>query len=349
MKSWKFGVVGAGVIGDFHCRAINDAAKGELDAICDIDINRAKALADKYGGKAFGSYQEMLADRRIDIMTVGTPSGLHAEPAIEAAKAGVHVLCEKPIDITLERIDAMLSAHDKAGTKLGCIFQGRFAESLKPMHDAVEQGRFGTITYAGIYVPWWRTEEYYQNNWHGTWKLDGGGAMMNQAIHMVDMLCNIMPPVESVQAYTNSIGHPQIETEDTAVAVVRFTTGALGVIYGTTSSYPGSARRFELFGTKGSIVYTEGGYSVFDFADKRDEDKKVMAKYGKVKSESGYSDPAAFTPEYHTKCINAFVESIEGGKEFMINGPEARKSVELILAMYQAAKQQKPVILATVS
>ena len=190
--------------------------------------------------KAFASYDEMLKVKEIDIVTIATPSGLHAEPVIAAAKAGKHVICEKPLDVTLERIDSMIAAHKRAGTLLAGVFQNRFTDAMVPLRQAIKAGRFGTITYAGVYVPWWRTDEYYKDSWHGTWKLDGGGALMNQSIHMVDMLCDLMPPVESVQAYTNKLGHPQIEAEDTAVAVVKFISGALGIIYGTSAFVSGA-------------------------------------------------------------------------------------------------------------
>jgi len=230
MSTWNFGVVGSGLIADFHARAIGDLDNAKFVGCCDKIPERAAALAEKYDAKAFDTYQDMMASDDIDVVTIATPSGFHLEPAVAAAEAGKHVICEKPVEITLDRIDAMIAAHEKAGTRLGGIFPYRFNDSQKVLREAINSGRFGTISYAGIYVPWWRTNEYYKDSWHGTWKLDGGGAMMNQSIHMVDMLCDIMPPIESLQAYTGAIGH-DIETEDTAVAALKYANGALGVIY----------------------------------------------------------------------------------------------------------------------
>jgi len=201
------------------------------------------------------------------------------------------------------------------------------------------------ITYAGIYVPWWRTDEYYKDSWHGTWKLDGGGALMNQSIHMVDMLCDVMPRIESLQAFVGTVGHPQIEAEDTAVAVLRYTNGALGIIYGTTSSYPGQFRRFEITGTKGTVVQLEDSFTVWQFADEKAEDEQIRKKFGQIAGGGGVSDPAAITHENHTRNFKAFIDALESGEDFWISGAEARKAVEVILAIYKSAKEQKPVSL----
>jgi len=342
MKTWNFGVVGAGLIADFHARAIGDIPNAKFVACCDNVVDRATALAGKYGARAFGSYEEMLQSDDIDIVTIATPSGVHMEPTIAAARAGKHVICEKPLEITLERIDAMTEAHEKAGTRLGGIFPYRFNDLMVPLRDAIQSGRFGTITYAGIYVPWWRTDEYYKDSWHGTWKLDGGGALMNQSIHMIDMLCDLMPPIESVQAYTAALGH-EIEAEDTAAAVLRYTNGALGIIYGTTASYPGQYRRFEITGTKGTAINVENSITLWQFADERPEDKDIRERFLKIEGGGGVADPAAISYKNHTRNFKAFLEALEKGEDFWIDGPEARKAVEVIRAIYQSAKEGRPV------
>ena len=346
MKTWNFGIVGAGLIADFHARAIGDIPNAKLTACCDNIPEKAKALADKYGVTAFGSYEEMVASDDVDIVTIATPSGFHMEPAIAAAEAGKHVICEKPMDITLERIDAMIAAHKKNNTKLGGIFPYRFNEGMGPLREAINSGRFGTITYASIYVPWWRTDKYYKDSWHGTWKLDGGGALMNQSIHMVDMLCDLMPPIESLQAFTGKLGHPQIETEDTATAVLRYSNGALGVIYGTTASFPGQFRRFEITGTKGTVIMVENSFTVWQFADETSEDDEVRTKFGEIAGGGGVSDPAAISYQNHTHNFKAFLDALESGEDFWIDGAEARKAVEVILAIYKSAKEQKLVKLS---
>jgi len=346
MKTWNFGIVGAGLIADFHARAIGDIPNAGLTGFCDTVPDKARKLAQKYSCRAYNDTAEMMADDSIDLVTIATPSGVHMEPAVAAAQAGKHVICEKPLDISLERIDAMIEAHNKAGTKLGGVFQNRFSDAITPLRQAIQAERFGKITYAGVYVPWWRTDEYYDSSWHGTWKMDGGGALMNQAIHMIDMMCDLMPPVESVQAFMGSLGH-QIETEDTAVAVLRFVGGALGVIYGTTASCPGQLKRFEITGTKGTVVYLEDSFSVWQFAEQLPQDEQIRRRFGQVGQEgAGVADPAAISYQNHTKNFQAFLDALENKNNFPISGTEARKSVELVLAVYQAAREQKIVKLS---
>ncbi|MEJ2647128.1 MAG: Gfo/Idh/MocA family oxidoreductase [Sedimentisphaerales bacterium] len=337
MKTWNFGIIGAGLIADFHAKAINDIPNTRLVGCCDKIREKAQKLADNYGIRVFDNYQEMLKSDDIDIVTIATPSGFHAEPVIEAAQAGKHVLCEKPLDITLERIDSMIEAHEKAGTYLGGIFPYRFNDYVTVLREAINTGRFGTITYAGVYVPWWRTDGYYKDSWHGTWNLDGGGALMNQSIHMIDMLCDLMPHVDSVKALAGTLGH-KIETEDTAAAVLRFEGGALGIVYGTTASFPGQFRRFEITGTKGTVINVENTITVWQFADEKPQDKEILAKFGKIEGGGGVSDPAAITHENHTRNFKAFLDALETNTKFMIDGREARKAVELILAIYKSAQ-----------
>ena len=338
MTTWNFGIVGAGLIADFHARAIGDIENARFVACCDTNVVRAEALAKKYGGAAYGSYEQMLKSDDVNVVTIATPSGLHMEPTVAAAEAGRHVICEKPLEVTLERIDAMIEAHEKAGTRLGGIFPYRFNNLMVPLRDAIDSGRFGTITYAGIYVPWWRTDEYYEDSWHGTWKLDGGGALMNQSIHMVDMLCDLLGPIESVQAFTAALAH-DIEAEDTAAAALRYANGALGIIYGTTASYPGQYRRFEITGTKGTAINVENSITLWEFADRRPEDKDIRRQFMKIEGGGGVADPAAITHENHTRNFKAFLDAMDQGEDFWIDGAEARKAVEVILAIYQSARE----------
>lgn len=340
MKTWNFGVVGAGVIAGFHAAAINEIKNAKLLGFFDNISERANNLAGKYSSKVYKNYDQMLSDPEIDVITIATPTGAHADLTIAAAKAGKHVICEKPLEVTLQRIDSIIEAHKKAGTLLGCVFQNHFTDAMKPLRNAIAQGRFGRITYAGVYVPWWRSDEYYKDSWHGTWKLDGGGALMNQSIHMIDMLCDLMPPVESVQAFTATLAH-KIETEDTAAVILRFTNNALGIIYGATSSYPGQFKRFEITGTKGTVIYTEEIFTVWQFADEQPQDQEIRERFGTVKNVGAVADHTAISHENHKRNFKAYLEALESGKEFELNGYEGRKAVELILAIYQSAREQK--------
>lgn len=341
MKSWNFGIIGAGVIADFHARAVNDIPQAKLVGFCDGGSGRARKLADKYSCRAFADYKEMVQSDEIDIVTIGTPSGFHLEPSVAAAEAGKHVICEKPLEVTLERVDAMIEAHRKAGTALGGVFQNRFNDAIAPLKQAIDSGRFGVITYAGVYVPWWRSNEYYEDSWHGMWKLDGGGALINQSIHMVDLLCYLMAPVEAVQAFTEKLGHPQIESEDTSVAVLRFGNGALGIIYGTTASYPGQLKRLEITGTEGTVVYLEDSFTVWQFADEQAEDEQIRRQFGQSKGTGGASGPAAISYQGHCRNFQAFIDALDSGSDFCIDGAEARKAVEVVLTIYKSAKEQR--------
>jgi len=341
MKIWNFGIIGAGLIADFHARAINSLPNANLAGICGTNQQKVNALAKKYNCRAYMDYEELLKSTDIDIVTIATPSGAHMEPSVMAAIHGKHVICEKPLDISLERIDRMIDAHEKAGTKLGGIFNYRYNNSLSHIKKAVDDGRFGTITCASVYVPWWRPESYYSGSWHGTKKLDGGGALMNQGIHMIDILQHLMGPVESLQAYTATLAH-NIEVEDTAVCILRFKRGPLGMIYGTTASFPGQFRRLEITGTKGTVIQVENSFRVWQFSEPQDVDKEIVSESGIIEGGGGVSDPAAIPFEPHAKNISAFISSVGTGKPFEIDGREARKAVEIILAVYKSASEKKP-------
>lgn len=340
MKHWNFGIIGAGLIADFHAKAIQSLANARLTGISGSNKEKVRALAEKYNCRGFTSDEELLRSGEVDIVTIATPSGSHMEPTVAAARNGKHVLCEKPLEISLERIDKMIDAHSKAGTMLGGIFNYRFDETIQPLKTAIENGRFGTITCASVQVPWWRSDTYYHNSWHGTWKLDGGGALMNQSIHMIDLLQYLMGPVESLQAYTATLGHA-IEVEDTAAAILRFRNRALGMIYGSTASFPGQFRRIEITGTKGTVVQVENSFKVWQFEDQTEADNEILTRFSGIGGGGGVSDPAAISFQLHAKNIARFIASIEAGNRFEIDGVEARKAVEIVLAIYDSAREKK--------
>lgn len=340
MKTWNFGIIGAGTIADFHAKAIESLPNARLVGISGSNYKKAAYLADKYNCKVFTSYEEMLRSDKIEIVTIATPSGAHMEPSIEAARNGKHVICEKPLDISLERIDKMIEAHAKAGTYLGGIFNYRFTDSIRLLKSVIEQKRFGTITYASIEVPWWRNEDYYKSSWRGTWKLDGGGALINQSIHMIDILQYLVGPIESLHAYIATLAH-SIEVEDTATATLQFKNNALGNIYGSTASFPGQFRRLQITGTKGTVVMVENSFTVWQFEDQSEADAEIIKKFSQIEGGGGVSDPKAIPFELHAKNFGAFIQAIEEGKQFEIDAAEARKAVEIILAIYSSAKENK--------
>lgn len=342
MKSWKFGIVGTGMISDVHATAIRSLENTELVGVYGSNADKARDLSTKYSCKAFRSYEAML-ESDIDIVTIATPSGAHMEPAIAAAKNGKHVLCEKPLEISVERMDQMIAASAEAGTYLGGIFNFRYNDLIDDLREAITSERFGQITYAGIRVPWWRSEAYYHNSWHGTWTLDGGGALMNQSIHMIDILQHLMGPVESLQGYIATLKHA-IEAEDTGIAILKFKSGTLGTIYGSTSSFPGQFKSLEISGSEGTVVVVEDSLQMWQFAQPAERDNEIRKKYMNIAGGGGVSDPKNILFEPHACNIAAFVAAIEANVPFEIDGREAKKAVEIVLAIYKSAKELKPVL-----
>ena len=250
-----FGIIGCGMISRFHAKAVADLQDAKVVACFDSYTSAADKFGAEIGCTVYHDLDQMLADKSVDIVTICTPSGVHMEPAIAAAKAGKHIIVEKPLDITLQRCDGMIDAAQRAGVVLSTIFPSRFHESSQLLKSAIDQGRFGKLTMGDAYVKWFRTQEYYDSGaWRGTWALDGGGALMNQAVHSVDLLLWFMGPAVEVSAYTATLAHERIEVEDVAVANVRFANGALGVIEASTATWPGELKRIEVSGNAGSAV-----------------------------------------------------------------------------------------------
>jgi predicted dehydrogenase len=293
----------------------------------------------------------MLADPAVDVVTVGTPSGAHLEPAVAAARAGKHVIVEKPLEITLARCDKIIGQCEKAGVKLSAIFPSRFHRSSVELKRAVDQGRFGRLTLGEAYVKWYRTQAYYDSGaWRGTWELDGGGALMNQAIHSVDILTWLMGPVVEVTAQTGLLAHERIAVEDTAVATLKFQCGALGVLEATTAAYPGYLKRIEVHGSEGSAAMEEEDVVAWDFAKKTRGDAAVQARMrARISTAGGASDPAAIGHHGHTAQFRDVLEAIRDDRRPAIDGHEGRRSVEIILGVYKAAETGKVVKLPLAS
>ncbi len=336
MSRWNIGIVGSGMIAEFHAMAINDLPNASIAGFCDNGSGRAGILAEKYNCKHFSNSEKLIHAPNINMITIASPSGNHLEPALLAAEVGKHVLCEKPMEITPQRVDQMIEAHRKSGTYLGGIFPYRFNENLAPLKKAIDSGRFGKITYAGVHVPWWRNEEYYKDNWRGTWDLDGGGALMNQSIHMIDMLLLLMGPVKDLKAFGGTLAH-NIEAEDTVTATLSFENGALGMIYGTTTSFPGDFRRLEIRGTKGTVVQVENSFEKWEFEEEKPEDEGIRTRFGVIDGGGGASDPSAIPYVNHTRNFQAFINAIETNEPFAIDGIESKKAVDLIIRIYKSA------------
>ena len=350
-----FGIIGYGVIGPWHAKAISFVPQAELVAVCDVDPGREKPLRDEgHAVPFYTSAIEMLKrERDIDAVCVCTPSGLHHKGAIVAAKRGVHVLSEKPLDIKLAHMDRMIDACAQADVKLGCIFQRRTDPDHLLVKKAIERGLLGKLVLGDCYQKYYRAPAYYRSaGWRGTWKLDGGGALMNQCVHGIDMLLWLMGEVESVFSYSGTQVR-DIEVEDTSVSVVRFKNGAFGNVVGTTSVVPGQGSRTEIHGENGSIVVGNGPLKCHiarlvkgtHKPQEVDLAKRLRVK-ARSKKQSGAgvaNDPKALSVRGHAMQIEDFCRAVKGEREPMVPGTEARKAVELILAIYRSWKTGKEV------
>jgi predicted dehydrogenase len=334
-----FGIVGCGMIANFHAKAIEHLRGAQIVACTDNYYPAAERFAAANQCTAYASVKEMVADPRVTIVTICTPSGAHQEPAVAAANAGKHVIVEKPLEITLKRCDAIINACRKNGVLLATILPSRFSDANVAVKAAIDKKRFGRLTLGDTYVKWWRTQQYYDSGgWRGTWALDGGGAYMNQAIHNVDLLYWFMGEVKEVAAVTDTLAHERIEVEDVGVAAVRFANGALGTIEASTAAFPGLLKKTEIHGTEGSIIVEQDDILLWDFAKKSAKDAAIRKKFAqKVGGTGGASDPSAISYVGHLKQIQDFVAAITGKRKPLVDGEEGRKSVEIILAIYKSS------------
>ncbi len=334
----KFAIVGAGVISVNHARAIDANSEAEIVAICDIIPDKAIKLANEYSvEKTYENYEEMFKKEEIDILSVCVPSGSHAEITIAAARAGINVLCEKPLEITREKMTAMIEACRAANVKLGAVYQRRTLDAAIKTRKAIQEGKFGKLVLGDAYLKYYRSPGYYASaGWRGTWELDGGGALMNQGVHGVDLIQWMMGEVESVFAYAAPLVR-DIEVEDTAVITVKYKNGAFGVIQGTTSVYPGQETRFEIHGENGSVIFADSGFKQWKFLNSDDP----IPQAGNV--EGGSSDPKSISSEGHYIYVDDIIQAVKEDREPLVPGEEARKAVDLLLAIYKSARTGKEV------
>ena len=345
----RFGLLGCSVIGPLHAEAIASLPDAQLVAVTDIVVERAEMLAAKYDARAYSDINEMLARERLDVVTICTPSGMHGEHACCAMRAGCHVIVEKPMEIRLEAIDEMLRVQREQGVKLAVISQHRFDSASQRVRALVDEGAFGRLVLGAAQIPWWRSQEYYNSGgWRGTWRLDGGGVLMNQSIHWIDLLSWLLGPVRSLSAYTDTLAH-RMETEDTAVAILRFASGALGTITATTGASPGLATRLDILGDKGSAVIEADELGFLSLA--RDGREAAGAYGSKVKMSTARksevqaaSDPGALATRSHALQIADMLRAIRQDGTPLVDGYAARHAVEIILGIYESSHTGKEIV-----
>ncbi|WP_028548491.1 Gfo/Idh/MocA family protein [Paenibacillus sp. UNC451MF] len=339
-RKMRFALVGAGVISTSHAKAITSNSHAELVAVCDKEIEKAQKLAETYQiGSVYQDYQEMLKRDDIDVINVCLPSGMHSDYTVEAAQAGKHILCEKPLDITREKMDRMINETRSRGVKLGVIYQRRTFPAAVATRNAIQTGKLGKMVLGDAYLKYYRSPEYYKSaGWRGTWALDGGGALMNQGVHGIDLIQWMMGDIHSVFAYSSALVR-DIEVEDTAVAAVKYKSGAFGVIQGTTSVYPGQETRFEVHGNDGSIIFGDSGFKQWKFQGSDEEAPQVEA------TASASNDPKNISANGHFILVDDMIKAILDNRDPMVTGEEARKAVNVILAIYQSAREGKEIVI----
>jgi len=364
MGTHRVVIVGIGNAAKPHLAAIADLDRAELVGGSCRTPAKGEAFAKDHGVPWFDDVGRMLDEAKPDLAIVCTPSGAHGEAVGACADRGVHALCEKPLEITTPRIDAMVARCNEAGVTLGGVFQQRYNPTVRAVRDAAAEGRFGPLAIVSAVVPWWRDDAYYApERWQGTAALDGGGALINQAIHAVDALQWLAAaalagsgivlepeenPVDEVFAWTARRGHdPElIEVEDACVAVLRFKGGGLGQLLATTAMHPGSLRRLMIGGRGGTAQIAEDDLATFEFREEHDGDDDLRQRLsggndGKG-GKGGAADPMAFSHANHRAMLADFLDALDAGRPPAISADEARKPVAIVEACYRSAASGKP-------
>jgi UDP-N-acetyl-2-amino-2-deoxyglucuronate dehydrogenase len=345
MTTWSrgFGIIGTGVIAAIHADAIAALPGARLAAITDVDAAAAAAFAAAYGADAEPDLDALLARADVEVVCVCVPSGRHAEVGSRAAKAGKHLAVEKPVDVTLEAADRLIEAARGAGVALTVISQHRFDAGLAELKRLLAEGALGRLVLGEASTKWYRTQAYYDSApWRGTWAMDGG-SLLNQGVHYVDLLRWCMGPVAEVTAVCSTQAH-QIEVEDTSLAIVKFTSGAVGTILSSTAAFPGFPQRLEITGTRGTVTIEDGQIVRRAFAD------DARQEGGGARQDSGAraaaaADPAALDVSGHAAQLADLLAAIDEGREPAVSGEAGRDALEIVRAVYESSRSGRTVVL----
>jgi len=343
-KGLRIAVVGLGM-GKHHCKAIRDAKGAALAGVCDLDEHRLTDTMKEFDCKGYARYSQVLKDPDVDAVSIVTESGYHAAMGIKAARAGKHLIVEKPVDVTPAKIKRLEDVVEETGVKCACIFQSRMENCNILLKKAIDQGKLGRPIGAHAYLPWFRADEYFQGPhgpWRGTWKLDGGGSMMNQGIHTIDLIQWLAGRVESVSGFCDVHNH-DIEAEDQAVAILKFENGALGTFYSTTCCIPEEAQRVYVYGTKGSFS-KHGDRLEFCEMGSPKERKRMMALFGGKKTDTAIArDPMAVSADGHLLIVEDLARAVRNDREPVITIASAKHAVEIACAIYKSARTHREV------
>ena len=328
------GLIGGGNITDTHARAARAIPGVEISAIHGTNGEKIARLCREHGGTPYQDFDAFLKHRPMELVAIGSPSGLHAAQGIAAAREGLHVLTEKPIEISTARADALIEAAKQAKVQLGVLFQDRRKPHICQLKNWIDQGLLGKILFVDARVKWYRPPEYYTSSrWRGTFALDGGGALINQGVHTVDLLLWLLGDVVRVQARTATLLH-KIEAEDTAAAILEFASGALGILHATTAVYPGYPRRVEITGTKGTVIIEHDRIIA---ANLRNSESATIES---APLDGNLSSSTATVSDFrgHQSVLEDFLQAIQQNRAPACDGVEGRRSLALIEAIYRAAK-----------
>jgi UDP-N-acetyl-2-amino-2-deoxyglucuronate dehydrogenase len=335
-----FGIVGTGVIAAMHAGAIATLPGARLVAVTDVATGAATAFVAARGGVAEPDLDALLARGDVDVVCVCVPSGLHAEIGVRAAKAGKHLVVEKPIDVTLEAADRLIEAARTAGVALTVISQHRFDPGLIELKHLIGEGALGRLVLGEASTKWYRTQGYYDSaGWRGSWVMDGG-SLMNQGVHYVDLLRWCMGPPTEVTAVYSTQAH-RIEVEDTALAIVRFASGAVGTILSSTAAFPGFPQRLEITGTEGTVIVEDG--RIVRRALATDADPASAA----ASAASAAADPAALDVASHAAQLADLLDAVDTGREPAVSGADGRAALQVVLAVYESSRTGRPVTLSS--
>ncbi len=341
-KQYGIGIVGTGAIAAFHAIAAETVNGACLVACHSHNPAKCDAFAEKYGIKSYHDLESFMNDEEVEIVMITTPPSAHLEAALSAIEHKKKaIIIEKPIEISTERCSKMIEAAEKAGVMLSGIFQSRFFEASKLIKKAIDEGRFGKLTLIDTQFKWLRTQDYFDSvPWHGKKSEVGGGILMNQGTHAIDLLRWFGGDVANVSGRTALLNHTGIDVEDTAVAVLQFKSGALGIIEGTSASYPGFLKRVEICGTDGSVILEEESIKAWQFREERPEDEEIRRHFAeKTSTGGGASDPMGIAADGHIAQLQDVIDALNEGRDPLITGREAEKAVALVEAIYRSADE----------
>ncbi|MGP8323914.1 MAG: Gfo/Idh/MocA family protein [Methanosarcinaceae archaeon] len=336
-KNLRIGIVGCGAISDIHAQAIRQSGNADLISVFSRSDKNACRVGEKYKTKWSVDWNEFISDPDLDAVSICTPNGNHLDYAKKVAEAGKHIILEKPIEVTLKRAKELIDVCNKNSVQLAVIYQNRFIAEVEELKRQIEKNRLGRLFMGDAYIKWFRSQEYYDNGaWRGTFELDGGGVLINQAIHTIDLLQWLMGDVETVFGQLGTFTHERMEGEDNAVATLRFKNGAIGVIEASTSVQPAQSRRIELHGEKGSAVIDGSNVRITVEGESSDENEK--SENVDAKSAGSSSPLGGFSIEPHKKQFETIVDAINNNEKPPVSGEESIKSLEIVMAIYESSK-----------